>query len=132
LAAPWFVLLIACANLANLTFVRTAGRSRELSARIALCASRARMVRQMLVENLALASGGGLLAWWITKWGVGAWATATASRYLAFDFRVDALTAPYLPAHSIASALLCSFVPIVRVVQLGEGDALKGVAGGLT
>jgi putative ABC transport system permease protein len=132
LAGAWFVLLIACANVANLTLVRTTGRSRELSTRIALGAGRVRMVRQMLVESLALAGAGGLLAWWITKWSVGAWAATTASRYLAFDYRVDALTAAYLAAISVASALLCSLVPIVRIVQLVAGDALKGVARGVT
>ncbi|HJZ74571.1 MAG TPA: FtsX-like permease family protein, partial [Vicinamibacterales bacterium] len=132
LAAAWFVLLIACANLANLTLVRTTARSRELSTKIALGANRARMVRQLLVESLALASSGGLLAWWITKWGVGAWATTTASRYLAFDYRVDALTAAYLVAISVASSLLCSLVPIGWVVQLGAGDAVTGVARGVT
>ena len=131
-AAAWFVLLIACANLANLALVRTAGRTRELSTRIALGASRTRMIRYMLVESLALASVGGVLAWWITKWGVGAWAAATASRYLVLDYRVDSGTAVYLAAISLVAALLCSLAPIGRVVQLAVGGALRGTARGAT
>src|SRR5262249_6925719 len=81
----------------------------------------------LLVESLALASSGGLLAWGVTKWGVGAWATTTASRYLAFDYRVDALTAAYLVAISVASSLRCSLVPIGGGGQLGAGHAVTGV-----
>jgi hypothetical protein len=80
-AASWFVVLIACANLANLTLARTIGRSREFSTRIALGAGQERMMRRILVESLALASLAAALGWWITKWSVRTWAVATASRY---------------------------------------------------
>lgn len=131
-AAAWFVLLIACANLANLTLVRTIGRSREFSTRMALGAGQGRMVRQILMESLMLAAVAGALGWWITNWSVRTWAAATASRYLALDYTVDAGILGYLVAISIATAFLFSLAPIVRVVQIGAGGALKGDGRGVT
>jgi putative ABC transport system permease protein len=128
----WFVLLIACANLANLTLVRTIGRGREFSTKMALGAGQARMIRQMLVESLTLAGIAAALGWWITAWSVRTWAAATASRYLALDYTVDAGVLVYLVAIAIACAILSSLAPIGRIAQLGVSDKLKGDARGVT
>ena len=131
-AGSWFVLLIACANLANLTLVRTTGRWREFSTRIALGAGLARMLRQIVVECLILSGAAGVLAWWITNWSVRTWAAATASRYLALDYTVNAGTFAYLVSIAVAAAILVSLIPIVKVVQLAVHGSLKGDAGGNT
>ncbi len=131
-AGAWFVLLIACANLANLTLVRTIGRWRELSTRIALGAGQSRVVRQMLLESLALGAVAAPLAWWITKWSVRLWADKTASRYLALDYTVNAGTLAYLISISVAAVILIALVPIARVMQLGVNGALRGDARGVT
>jgi putative ABC transport system permease protein len=128
----WFVLLIACANLANLTVARTMGRSREFSTRIALGAGLGRVMRQLVVENLLLAGVAGALGWWVTTWSVRTWATATASRYLALDYTVHSGTLAYLITISTLAATLVSVVPIANVVHLGVTDALKGAARGVT
>jgi putative ABC transport system permease protein len=131
-AGAWFVWLIACANVANLSLVRTIGRWRELSTRIALGAGRGRMVRQMFLESLILAGVAGALGWWMTDWSVRTWAAATASIYQVLDYRVDAGTLVYLVAISAAATILFSLAPIGRVVQLGVGGALKGDVRGVT
>ena len=131
-AGAWFVLLIACANLANLTLVRTVGRWREFSTRIALGAGQWRLIRQMLIESVAVTSIAAALAWWLASWSVRTWADATASRYLALDYTLNSSTVIYLGAIAALSAILIVVLPIARIGQLGGHGALKGDARGVT
>jgi putative ABC transport system permease protein len=125
-------LLIACANLANLTLVRTIGRWRDFSTRIALGAGQGRMMCQILIDSLILAGAAGALSWWLTHWSVRTWAAATASRYLALDYRVDSGILAYLVAISVAAAILCTVAPILRVVRLSVSGALRDDARAVT
>lgn len=129
-AGACFVLLIACANLANLTLVRTIGRQRDFETRIALGAGQGRMIRQILLEGLALATVAGALGWWITQWVVRTWAAATASQYQILDYRVDSGTLAYLVAISSMAAIIFSLAPIAKVVRLGVDGGLRGDSGG--
>jgi putative ABC transport system permease protein len=131
-AGACFVLLIACANVANLTLVRTIGRWPELSTRMALGAGLARMTRQILVEGLILSSIAGALGWWIATWGIRMWAAATASPFQVLDYTVDSGTLAYLAGISATAAALFSLAPIVRVVQLRASGALRGDGRGIT
>jgi len=131
-AAAWFVLLIACANLAHLTLVRTMGRWRDFATRMALGAGQARMIRQIFAESVMLVCAAGAIGWWLTSGSVHQWEVLTASRYQVLDYTVDVVTLGYLIAISVTAAILCSLAPIGRVVQLGTGGTLKGDARGVT
>jgi ABC-type antimicrobial peptide transport system permease subunit len=124
--AAWFVLLIACANLANLTVARTVGRLSDFSIRIALGAGRGRMMRQIFVESLTLTSVAGVLGY---EMGVLTWAVETASIYQILDYTLDSLA--YLVAISLAAAILFSLAPMGRVLRIGVNRALKSNAPGV-
>ncbi len=112
MGAVAFVLLIACANVANLLLARAVGRTRDISIRVALAAGRWRVIRQLLVESLMLSITGGVLGWLISKWGIRAFDAAVAGQKPAFmDFSMDYLTLGYA-----ALFLAALFLPAARVL----------------
>ncbi len=127
--AVGFVLLIACANLANLMLARALGRSREISVRIALGAGRWRIIRQLLVESVMLSGLGGVLGWWIGKWGVHAYALADrgpgTSSWRILDYSMDYRVLGYLIAISIGTAFLFGLAPALRLSKLDINATLK-------
>ena len=108
-AAAGLVLLIACANVANLTVVRTVGRWREFVTCLALGAGRWRIVRQMLLESAIIAGASAVPAWSLTKWSMAQWTALAESRYQMVDYSVTAGTLAYLAVVSVAAGvLLCA------------------------
>jgi putative ABC transport system permease protein len=128
-AAVGFVLLIACANLANLLLARAMGKSREISVRVALGAGRWRIIRQLLVESVILSSLGGVLGWWLARWGVSAYALADRgpgrSSWRILDYSMDYRVLAYLIAVSVGTALLFGLAPALRLSKLDVNTALK-------
>jgi predicted permease len=138
--AVGFVLLIACANVANLMLARSISRSREVSVRIALGAGRWRIARQLLVESVLLSSIGGIFGWGIAKWGVRTYElvanppTRDWSDQL-LDYTMDYRVLAYLVAISIGTGLLFGLIPALRMWKVDVNTALKeggrgAIAGG--
>ena len=127
-----FVLLIACANVSNLTLVRTIGRGREFATRIALGAGLWRMLRQVLIESLVLASTAGAIAWWIVSAGVRAWAAATASPFQIADYSLNIRTQAYVIGITIVAAVLFSLGPLWHIMRLRAGGPLTAAGRGVT
>lgn len=128
-AGAGFVLLIACANLANLTLARAQGRVRELCTRMAIGAGRARVIRHLVLESLLLAAPAGLLAWWLADWSTRAWAAATDS---LLDYSAGSGTVVYLFGVVLGAAVIVTLAPIARLWRLDVNGALKGESRGAT
>jgi putative ABC transport system permease protein len=122
-----FVLLIACANLANLMLARGSARQREMAVRLTLGASPSRLIRQLLVESLLLAAIGAalgvILAQIVATSLVGGISTAQDSVFLALphDWRVLAFTA----AVAVLTCLLFGVAPTVQAVKTEPGTVIK-------
>jgi predicted permease len=126
LGAVGFVLLVACANVANLMLVRASARERELAIRTALGAGRARLVRQMLTESALLGLIGGIAGIVLARFALRALIVLTAESYprvagATLDWRVLGFTL----AVSIATGLLFGLAPAWQSTHLVTHDALK-------
>jgi putative ABC transport system permease protein len=112
LGAVGFVLLIACANVANLLLARAADRARDVTLRMALGASRWRIVRQLLVEGLLLAAIGGAVGLALSYPGVQLFTNAAMEEAPStMQFPMDLAVFAYLISLCVGSAAVCSLVP---------------------
>jgi putative ABC transport system permease protein len=121
------VLLIACVNVGNLLLVRGSLRQRELAVRLAIGATKSRLMRQLLTESLVLAVGGGaaglLLAVWTTRILERVMPSARTTFPIAMDLSVDGRVIAFAMLLSFATTLVCGLVPAWR------GSHISGVAG---
>lgn len=127
MGAGVFVLLIACANVANLLLARATDRSKEVAIRSALGAGRRRILGQLLTEALALALVGGVAGVGLTFLGVAYFrrVLATVSMPFWIDIRVDLPLVLFLAAISVLAALVAGVVPGWKAAGASFNEILK-------
>ena len=126
LGAVSFVLLIACANVANLLLARSTGRTREFAIRAAIGASPGRVIRQLLTESVMLGVAGGALGLLLAKWGTRAILAALPETLpRSEDIGLDAHVLLYAAGISILTGVVFGLVPALRLMQPDMHSTLK-------
>jgi putative ABC transport system permease protein len=132
MAAVAFVLLIACANVANLTLARATGRMKEVALRLALGASRGRIIRQLLTESVILAFMGGTIGVLLARWGVDAFkatlpedAVLPGYNHLGVNSRVLVFTLIV----SVVTGILFGLAPAIQASKPDLNETLKDGVG---
>jgi putative ABC transport system permease protein len=134
LATTGVVLLIACANLANLMLARATAREREIAVRLAIGASRGRIVRQLLAESLLIAAlgtaAGAVLASWLSRSMVDFLVTENNRVFVALslDWRVFAFTSTL----GLLTCAMFGLIPAIRATGIAPGAAMKAGSRGST
>jgi putative ABC transport system permease protein len=128
-----FVFLIACANVASLVLARSTERARELAVRWAIGASRARVIRQLLTENLVLSVGGAVLGAWLAFLSVPLLVSAIPDRVFdqapsLRDAAVDVTTLAFTSAVAVIAGAALGIIPGMLVSRFSVAEALRSDA----
>jgi putative ABC transport system permease protein len=126
LGAVGFVLLIACANVANLTLVRTLARSKEIAIRTALGAGRRRVIQQVLAESMILALGGAILGIGLSHFGTMLIVKVLADKLpRIYEISLDLPVLAFTLGLAILTGLVAGFLPAWRATRANPNEALK-------
>jgi len=129
------VLLLACANVANLMLVRSVGRRREIAIRISMGGSRWRLVRQLLVESLLLSLAGGVVALLFTLWTQGTlmkFLPITPDIPLLLTIEADRTVLLTTLAISVLTGVIFGILPALRASGVAPADVLKEESGSMS
>ena len=132
MAMVGLVLLIACANVANLLLARAASRQKEISIRFALGASRAQVIRQLSIESVVLALAGGALGIAVATWAAALLLRslpAQSELQLAFSSHPDPRTLAFTFALSLLTGIVFGLAPAWQATRVELAPALKEQAG---
>ena len=125
-AAVGLLLLIACANTANLLLARAAGRAREAAVRAALGAGRGRLIRQMLTESLLIGATGGILGLLFAYWAVPALLALTPPAYpITGDVRIDGMVLTVTMLLSLGTGILFGLAPALTLSRTDLAAAFR-------
>jgi putative ABC transport system permease protein len=127
------VLLIACANVANLLLARSAGRQREIAIRVALGLRRGRLLRQLLTESLVLSLSGAALGILFAHWGAELLVRflSTSHDHVFLDLAIDARVLAFTAGVAILTGLLFGLAPAWRGTRVDPQSAMKAHARGV-
>ena len=127
MGAVTFVLLIACANVANLLLSRAMYRGREVAVRYSLGATRARIIRQLLIESLVLAAIGGVIGLALATFGVDAFAAVVEMSQPPYwvRFSIDTRVLLYVAGTCVAAAVVFGLAPAIHLSSAGHHETLK-------
>jgi putative ABC transport system permease protein len=125
MGAVTFVLLIACANVANLMLARATGRRREIAIRAAIGASRGRIVRQLLTESLMVGVMSAPVGVMLASWGVDLLLQASAEQANNISLAIDGRVLSFTIALAILTSLVFGLAPALHAVRGATRDALS-------
>ena len=131
MGAVGFVLLIACANVANLLLARSASRSREIAVRVSLGASRWRIVRQLLVESVLLSVTAGAIGFWLSVVSV-RWfdaATSDVGKPYYMKFTMDPIVVIFFVAICVGTGILFGLAPALHITKTDVNEVMKEAGG---
>ncbi len=130
LAAVGFVLLIACANVANLMLSRAVARGKEVAIRVALGAGGMRVARQLIAEHLLLAAAGGTAGTLLAYWSVGSLKHLVPGEIAALvPLELDWRVLLFVLVVTAGTCILFSLAPVARALRTDVNEALKATAG---